>query len=419
MTKIKKVEAMEILDSRGLPTVKTRVYLDCGVYGEASVPSGASTGTHEALELRDGDKKRYGGKGVLQAVDNVNAAVSKLLIGQRVTEQEKIDKMMIKLDGTENKNKLGANAILSVSLAVARAGAAVEGKELYQYLRNKFWQNEKKWVMPLAMMNVLNGGKHAPGSVDLQEFMIMPKAKTFSESLRWGAEIYQGLKKLIYDQGLPVGVGDEGGFMPKLKSHRAVLELLVQAIKAAGYEPEKQAAIALDPAASEVYINGKYVLKTENKELTSEEMVEMYADWVKQYPVVSIEDGLAEDDWEGFRLMTKKLGGKIQIVGDDLYVTNVKRLKQGIKEKSTNAILIKLNQIGTLTETVQAIKLARQNKMAVIISHRSGETEDSFIADLAVASNCGQIKTGAPCRSERIVKYNRLLEIERELSVHS
>lgn len=417
--KIAKVEAMEILDSRGLPTVKTRVYLDCGVYGEASVPSGASTGTYEALELRDGDKKRYGGKGVLQAVDNVNAAVSKLLIGEEVAEQEKIDRKMIELDGTENKSKLGANAILSVSLAVARAGAAVEGKELYQYLRNKFWQNEKKWVMPLAMMNVLNGGKHAPGSVDLQEFMIMPKAKTFSESLRWGAEIYQGLKKLIYDQGLPVGVGDEGGFMPKLKSHRAVLELLVQAIKAAGYEPEKQAAIALDPAASEVYIDGKYVLKTENKELTSEEMVEMYADWVKQYPVVSIEDGLAEDDWEGFRLMTKKLGGKIQIVGDDLYVTNVKRLKQGIKEKATNAILIKLNQIGTLTETVQAIKLARQNKMAVIISHRSGETEDSFIADLAVASNCGQIKTGAPCRSERIAKYNRLLEIERELSVHS
>lgn len=416
MTKIKKVEAMEILDSRGLPTVKTRVYLDCGVYGEASVPSGASTGTYEALELRDGDKIRFNGKGVLKAVDNVNAAVSELLVGQEVTQQEKIDRMMIELDGTENKSKLGANAILSVSLAAARAGAAVEGEELYQYLRNRFWQDEKKWVMPVAMMNVLNGGKHAIGSVDLQEFMIVPQGKTFGESLQWGAEIYQSLKKIIHDQGLPVGVGDEGGFMPKLKSHRAVLELLVQAIKAAGYEPKKQAAIALDPAASEVYIDGKYVLKTENRELTSEEMVEMYADWVKEYPIVSIEDGLSEDDWEGFKLMTKRLGDKIQIVGDDLYVTNVKRLKQGIKEKATNAILIKLNQIGTLTETVQAIKLARKNKMAVIVSHRSGETEDSFIADLAVAGNCGQIKSGAPCRSERVAKYNRLLEIEKQIN---
>jgi len=415
MSKIKKVEAMEILDSRGLPTVKTRVYLDCGAYGEASVPSGASTGTHEALELRDGDKKRYGGKGVLQAVDNVNAAVSELLVGQEVTQQEKIDRMMIELDPTSHKATLGANAILSVSLACARAGAAVEGVELYQYLRNKFWPNEKKWLMPKPMMNVLNGGKHAIGSVDLQEFMIMPQGKTFRQSLQWGAEIYQSLKKIIHDQGLPVGVGDEGGFMPKLKSHRAVLELLVQAIKAAGYEPKKQAAIALDPAASEVYLDGKYVLKTENRELTSEEMVEMYADWVKQYPIVSIEDGLAEDDWEGFRLMTKELGDRIQIVGDDLYVTNVKRLKQGIKEKATNAILIKLNQIGTLTETVEVMKLARANKMAAIVSHRSGETEDSFIADLVVASNCGQIKAGAPCRSERVAKYNRLLEIEKEM----
>jgi len=416
MTKIKKIEAMEILDSRGMPTVKTRVYLDCGAYGEASVPSGASTGTHEALELRDGDPKRYNGKGVLKAVENVNTAISKLLAGQEVTQQEKIDRMMMELDPTSHKATLGANAILSVSLACARAGAAVEGKELYQYLRNKFWQNEKKWLMPKPMMNVLNGGKHAIGSVDLQEFMIVPQGKTFRQSLQWGAEIYQSLRKIIHDQGLPVGVGDEGGFMPKLKSHRAVLELLVQAIKAAGYEPKKQAAIALDPAASEVYLDGKYVLKTENRELTSEEMVEMYADWVKQYPIVSIEDGLAEDDWEGFSLMTKELGDKIQIVGDDLYVTNVQRLKRGIKEKATNAILIKLNQIGTLTETVEAMKLARANKMAAIVSHRSGETEDSFIADLAVAGNCGQIKAGAPCRSERVVKYNRLLEIEKELS---
>lgn len=415
MTKIKKITAMEILDSRGLPTVKTRVYLDCGVYGEASVPSGASTGTHEALELRDNDPKRYNGKGVLNAVENVKEIIGPALKGMNVTDQEKIDLMMIKLDGTENKSKLGANAILSVSLAAARAGAAVEGKELYQYLRNKFWQDEKKWLMPKPMMNVLNGGKHAIGSVDLQEFMIVPQGKTFRQSLQWGAEIYQSLKKIIHDQGLPVGVGDEGGFMPKLKSHRAVLELLVQAIKAAGYEPKKQAAIALDPAASEVYLDGKYVLKTENRELTSKEMIEMYAAWVKQYPIVSIEDGLAEDDWEGFRLMTKELGEKIQIVGDDLYVTNVKRLKQGIKEKATNAILIKLNQIGTLTETVEAMKLAWQNKMAAIVSHRSGETEDSFIADLVVASNCCQIKAGAPCRSERVAKYNRLLEIEKEL----
>ncbi|KKS80406.1 MAG: Enolase [Candidatus Beckwithbacteria bacterium GW2011_GWA2_43_10] len=416
MTKIKKIRAMEILDSRGLPTVKTRVYLDGGAYGEASVPSGASTGTHEALELRDGDKQRYGGKGVLQAVDNVNAAASELLTGQEVENQEKIDKMMLELDGTENKSKLGANAILSVSLACARAGAKSGGLELYQYLRQKFWPKIKDWLLPVPMMNVLNGGKHAPGSVDLQEFMIMPvHGGSFRESLRMGAEVYQALKKILLDRGLAVGVGDEGGFMPKFINHETVLQILMAAIQAAGYEPGKQVRLALDPAASEFFKEGKYQL--EGKSLTSKEMVEMYVDWVNRYPIVSIEDGLAEDDWAGFKLMTEKLGNKIQIVGDDLYVTNIKRLERGIKEKATNAILIKLNQIGTLTETVQAIKLARVNKMAAVVSHRSGETEDSFIADLAVASNCGQIKAGAPCRSERVAKYNRLLEIEKEVLV--
>lgn len=416
MSKIKKIEAMEILDSRGKPTVKTRVYLDGEVYGEASVPSGASTGTHEAWELRDGDKQRYDGKGVLQAVTNVQTTINDLLAGQEVGEQEKIDQTMIELDGTENKFKLGANAILSVSLAAARAGAASEGLELYQYLRQKFWPEEKKWLMPMPMLNVLNGGKHAIGSVDMQEFMIQPKGETFAERLRRGAEIYQKLKEIIHERGWSVGVGDEGGFMPKFGSHEEVLEILMKAVTAAGYQPGKEVGLALDPAASEFFYEEKYELKIENKKLTSEEMVELYVGWVKRYPIVSIEDGLAEDDWAGFKLMTQKLGDKIQIVGDDLYVTNIKRLERGIKEKATNAILIKLNQIGTLTETVAAINLARENKMAAVISHRSGETEDSFIADLVVASNSGQIKTGAPCRSERVVKYNRLLEIERELT---
>lgn len=416
MTKIKKVKAMEILDSRGNPTVKTWVFLDNGLKGEASVPSGASTGTHEALELRDKDLQRYKGKGVLRAVKNVNEMIDQVMTGMETTDQKKIDETMIELDGTENKTKLGANAILSVSLACARAGAKSEGLELYQYLRQKFWQEEKEWLMPAPMMNVLNGGKHAIGSVDMQEFMIVPvHGGSFNECLRMGAEVYQQLKSMIHAKGWPVGVGDEGGFMPKFNSHEEVLQILIQAIEAAGYEPGKQLRLALDPAASEFYNDEFYELKIENKKFTSEKLVDLYADWVKKYPIVSIEDGLAEDDWEGFRLMTEKLGDKIQIVGDDLYVTNIKRLERGIKEKASNAILIKLNQIGTLTETVAAIDLARKNKMATVISHRSGETEDSFIADLAVASNCGQIKTGAPCRSERVAKYNRLLEIEKEI----
>lgn len=416
MSRIKFVQALEVLDSRGNPTVQARVETENGDVGIASVPSGASTGKYEAVELRDGDENRYGGKGVLKAVNNAETIVGELLRGQEVIEQEKIDKLMIELDGTENKSKLGANAILAVSLAVSRAGAESQGLELYQYLRQKFFKYKNDWLMPKAMMNVLNGGKHAPGSVDLQEFMIMPKAKSFKERLRMGAEIYHNLKKILKAKDLPVGVGDEGGFMPKLKSHEQALDLLVEGIKGAGFEPGRQVEICLDPAASEVYKNDKYVLKTEGKSLTSLEMVKMYEEWVEKYPIVSIEDGFDEDDWEGFRLQTERMGDKIQVVGDDLYVTNVKRLERGIKEKTTNAILIKLNQIGSLTETVEVIKLAENNGWATVVSHRSGETEDSYIADLVVAGSTGQIKTGAPCRSERVVKYNRLLEIERSLN---
>jgi len=333
MGKIDKVEAMEILDSRGLPTVKAKVYLDCGATGWAAVPSGASTGIHEALELRDGDKKRFNGKGVLQAVDNVNTAVCRLSVGQNPEDQERIDQMLIKADGTENKSKLGANAILAVSLACARAAAAAKNLPLYRYLRQKFWPQLKNWLMPVPQLNVLNGGKHAPGSVDMQEFMIVPQLKTFSESLRRGAEVYQALKKILLEKGLAVGVGDEGGFMPKFLSHEAVLQTLTAVIKPG-------VKIALDPAASEFYDHGRYHLKIEGKTLTSEELINLYADWVRKYPIVSIEDGLAEDDWKGFKLMTKKMGDKIQIVGDDLYVTNIKRLQRGIKEKATNAVLI-------------------------------------------------------------------------------
>jgi len=416
MSKIKKVEAMEILDSRGNPTVEARVYTTNGHMGWAMVPSGASTGTHEALEMRDGGKKRYGGKGVLKAVKNVNTRIARVVKGMRVDDQRKLDERMIELDGTEHKTKLGANAILSVSMAASRAAASSKGMSLYRYLRRALWGSKGGWLMPVVMMNVLNGGKHAVGSVDLQEFMIMPiGAPSFAEGLRWGAEIYHGLKKILHGKGLPVGVGDEGGFMPKLKSHKQVLDLLVEAIERAGYKPGKQVAIALDPAASEVYDKGKYVLKTEGRKLSSEEMVRMYERWVRKYPIVSIEDGLAEDDWQGFRLQTEKMGDKIQIVGDDIYVTSIKRLQRGIEEKTTNSILIKLNQIGTVTETVGAINLALKNGMTAVVSHRSGETEDSYIADFVVAAGTGQIKTGAPCRSERVGKYNQLLRIEKEL----
>lgn len=416
MAKIEKVEAVEVLDSRGTPTVAVWVTAG-GRTGQAIVPSGASTGSHEAIELRDGDNRRFFGKGVLKAVENVEKVIGPAVIGTEITDQEQIDQIMIELDGTENKARLGTNTILGVSLAAARAAAQNQNQPLYRYIREKFFKDRgDTWLMPVPMMNVLNGGKHALGSVDLQEFMIMPVgAADFTECLRWTAEIYQVLKKLILAKGLPVGVGDEGGFMPRLQTNELMLNLLVEAIGQSGYKAGGQIVIALDPAATEFYEGGEYVLKTENKKLTSLGLIGVYEEWIKQFPIVSIEDGLAEDDWMNWKLMTERLGTKIQIVGDDLYVTNKKRLEQGISEKSSNAVLIKLNQIGTLTETAEVINLAKKNGMASVISHRSGETEDSFIADLAVAAGTGQIKSGAPCRGERVAKYNRLLVIEKEL----
>ena len=416
MAKIEKVEALEVLDSRGNPTVAVWVEAG-GKVGQAIVPSGASTGSHEAVELRDGDNRRFFGKGVLTAVENVEKIIAPQIVGKDVNEQEQVDDIMVELDGTVNKARLGANAILGVSLACARAAAAVNNQPLYRYLREKFFKDRgDNWLMPVPQMNVLNGGKHAPGSVDLQEFMIVPVgAVGFSEAVRWSAEIYQVLKKLLLEKNLPVGVGDEGGFMPKMPTNQQMLTLLVEGINKAGYKPGEQVAIALDPAATEIFANGEYVLKNENKKLTSLGLIGVYEEWLKTYPIVSIEDGLAEDDWVNWKLMTERLGGSIQIVGDDLYVTNRKRLEQGIKEKATNAILIKLNQIGTLSETVEVMNFSRSNNVAAVVSHRSGETEDDFIADLVVAAGSGQIKTGAPCRSERVVKYNRLLKIEKEL----
>lgn len=405
-----------MLDSRGNPTVAVWVEAG-GKTGQAIIPSGASTGSHEAVELRDGDNRRFFGKGVLTAVENVEKIIAPQIVGKDVNEQEQVDDIMVELDGTVNKARLGANAILGVSLACARAAAAVNNQPLYRYLREKFFKDRgDNWLMPVPQMNVLNGGKHAPGSVDLQEFMIVPVgAVGFSEAVRWSAEIYQVLKKLLLEKNLPVGVGDEGGFMPKMPTNQQMLTLLVEGINKAGYKPGEQVAIALDPAATEIFANGEYVLKNENKKLTSLGLIGVYEEWLKTYPIVSIEDGLAEDDWVNWKLMTERLGGSIQIVGDDLYVTNRKRLEQGIKEKATNAILIKLNQIGTLSETVEVMNFSRSNNVAAVVSHRSGETEDDFIADLVVAAGSGQIKTGAPCRSERVVKYNRLLKIEKEL----
>ena len=405
-----------MLDSRGNPTVAVWVEAG-GKTGQAIIPSGASTGSHEAVELRDGDNRRFFGKGVLTAVENVEKIIAPQIVGKDVNEQEQVDDIMVELDGTVNKARLGANAILGVSLACARAAAAVNNQPLYRYLREKFFKDRgDNWLMPVPQMNVLNGGKHAPGSVDLQEFMVVPVgAVGFSEAVRWSAEIYQVLKKLLLEKNLPVGVGDEGGFMPKMPTNQQMLTLLVEGINKAGYKPGEQVAIALDPAATEIFANGEYVLKNENKKLTSLGLIGVYEEWLKTYPIVSIEDGLAEDDWVNWKLMTERLGGSIQIVGDDLYVTNRKRLEQGIKEKATNAILIKLNQIGTLSETVEVMNFSRSNNVAAVVSHRSGETEDDFIADLVVAAGSGQIKTGAPCRSERVVKYNRLLKIEKEL----
>jgi enolase len=411
---ITKIIAREILDSRGNPTVEADVYLADGSMGRAAVPSGASTGEHEAVELRDGDKSRYLGKGTLKAVRNIDEHIAPALLGQDAELQSSIDRQMIKLDGTANKSNLGANAILAVSMAVARASAESQQTPLYRYLGGV-----SASLLPLPMMNILNGGAHADNSVDPQEFMIMPYgAEKFSEALRWGAEIFHTLKGVLKKRGYSTSVGDEGGFAPNLKSNVEALEVVLEAITLAGYTPGEQVGIALDPAASEFYDakKSKYVFKKSDKsERTSEEMVAFWSDWVRQYPIVSIEDGMAEDDWNGWKLMTEALGKKVQIVGDDLFVTNVERLSQGIEKGIANSILIKVNQIGTLTETLDAMKMAADAGYTSVVSHRSGETEDAFIADLAVATGAGQIKTGSASRTDRIAKYNQLLRIEQEL----
>lgn len=406
------VVAREIMDSRGNPTVEVDVYLEDGTMGRAAVPSGASTGMHEAVELRDGDKARYMGKGVLKAVENVNEHIAPEVVGMNVFDQVGIDKMMIELDGTPNKAKFGANAILGVSMAVARAAATNLELPLYQYLGGF---NAKE--LPVPMMNILNGGAHADNNVDIQEFMIMPVgAPNFAEALRMCSEVYHTLKSVLKGLSLNTAIGDEGGFAPNLSSNEQALEVIVEAIKKAGYKPGEDFGLALDVAATEIYKDGKYDLAGEGVIKTSEEMVQFYADLVAKYPIVSIEDGMSEDDWAGWALMTEKLGKKIQIVGDDLFVTNTERLARGIAAKTANSILVKVNQIGTLTETFDTIEMAKRAGYTCVISHRSGETEDSTIADIAVAVNAGQIKTGAPTRSDRVAKYNQLLRIEEELS---
>ncbi|MEI3434674.1 MAG: phosphopyruvate hydratase [Clostridia bacterium] len=415
---IEEIKALEVLDSRGNPTVQVEVITEEGTNGVAMVPSGASTGSFEAVELRDGDKSRYLGKGVLKAVENVNKIIAKELEGMNVFEQAEIDKKLIEIDGTENKGKLGANATLGVSLAVARAAANSLGMSLYKYIGGV---NAK--TLPVPMMNILNGGKHADNTVNIQEFMIMPVgAKSFSECLRTSAEIYHTLKKVLKAKGLETGVGDEGGFAPNLSSDEEALKLIVEAISRAGYKPGEDVVLALDVASTEMYDEAKkigkegcyYFWKTEELK-TEDEMIEYLEDLANKYPIISIEDGLAEEDWEGWRKLTEKLGNKLQLVGDDLFVTNIKRLQKGLDNKIANSILIKLNQIGTLTETLDAIELAKKNGYTAVASHRSGETEDTTLADVAVATNAGQIKTGAPCRTDRVAKYNRLLNIEAEL----
>ena len=403
--------AREILDSRGNPTVEVEVFLEDGTIGHAAVPSGASTGAFEACELRDGDKARYGGKGVLKAVENVNSIIGPAIQGFDATEQAAIDKLMISLDGTDNKSKLGANAILGVSMAVARAAAKSLDLPLYQYLGGF---NAKE--LPVPMMNILNGGAHADNNVDIQEFMIMPiGATSFMEALRYCAEVYHTLKTVLKGKGLSTGVGDEGGFAPNLESNEEALEVICEAIKAAGYEPGKDFKLAIDAASSEFYKDGKYDLAGEGKIKTAEEMVDFYEYLVGKYPIVSIEDGLAEEDWDGWKVLTDRLGKKVQLVGDDLFVTNSKRLAKGIDMGVANSILVKVNQIGTLTEAFEAMELAKRSGYTCVVSHRSGETEDAIIADIAVAVNAGQIKTGAPARSERVAKYNQLLRIEENL----
>jgi enolase len=413
---IAKVVGREILDSRGNPTVEATITLDSGLSASAAVPSGASTGSHEAWELRDGDAKRYGGKGVLKAVNFVNTELAQAVIGRDPADQAGLDAVMLELDGTPNKSRLGANAILAVSLAACKAAAVGKGIPLYQHVAELFGNSTDSYLMPIPMMNVLNGGKHAIGSTDMQEFMIMPiGASSIAEAVRMGAEVFQVLGKMLKKQGFATTVGDEGGYAPSLKTNESPLQLMIEAIKTAGYEPGKDIAIALDPASTEFYADGKYDLKTEGKQLTSAEMVELYAAWVQKYPIVSIEDGLSEDDFAGFTAMTAKIGATTQIVGDDLFVTNPERLKKGAAEKAGNSILIKLNQIGSVSETIEAIKIAKAAGMTAVVSHRSGETEDAFIADFVVGAGTGQIKTGSLCRSERIAKYNQLMRIEAEL----
>jgi len=410
-TLIEAIVAREVLDSRGNPTIEVDVRLESGDVGRAIVPSGASTGAHEALELRDGDTSRYNGKGVLKAVRAVNEDIAEALIGFDAADQIGLDQELIALDGTPNKSKLGANAILGVSLAAAKAAAAAFGLPLYRYLGGVY-----AYVLPVPMMNIMNGGQHATNSTDFQEFMIMPVgAESFREGLRWGAEIYHTLKKVIHDRGFSTTVGDEGGFAPSLPTNDAPLQLIMEAIEKAGYRPGEQIMIALDPATTEIYEDGKYHLKREGRSLSSAEMVDYWVDLVNRYPIISLEDGLAEDDWEGWVLLRAKLGDRVQLVGDDFLVTNVNRLQRAIDARAANSILIKLNQIGSLTETLSAIQLAQRSGWTAIVSHRSGESEDVTIADLVVATNAGQIKTGAPARTDRIAKYNQLLRIEEEL----
>ena len=410
-TNIKNIKAREILDSRGNPTVEVDVFLENGVFGRASVPSGASTGEYEAAELRDNDKSRYSGKGVLNAVNNVNNEINKTLIGTDVNDQTKIDNTLINLDGTQNKSRLGANAILGVSLASARAASTVNDIPLYQHLGTT-----NEFIMPVPMMNILNGGSHANNTVDIQEFMIFPfGASTFSEALRIGTEIFHKLKSELHKKGLNTAVGDEGGFAPNLSSNEEAIEIILKSIEKAGYKPGEEVFLALDVAASELYENGEYNLMSENKAFSSSEMTSYLESLVEKYPIISIEDGLDENDWDGWKKLTKGLGQNVQIVGDDLTVTNITRLQKAIDNKSMNSILIKLNQIGTLSETIQAVELARKVNYGAVISHRSGETEDTFIADLSVAMGMGQIKTGSISRSDRVAKYNQLLRIEEHL----
>lgn len=408
---IEDIAAREILDSRGNPTVEVEVYLDTGDVGRAAVPSGASTGIHEALELRDGDPSRYGGKGVQKAVENVHTLIGDEIVGWDALDQVGLDRLLVELDGTPNKERLGANATLGVSLAVAKAAAAALGLPLYRYLGGVYAH-----TLPVPMMNILNGGKHATDSTDFQEFMIVPAgAPSFAEALRWGAETYHALKAVLKGRGYNTNVGDEGGFAPSLRSNEEAVEVILEAIEKAGYRPGEEIFLALDPATSEIYEDGKYHLAKEGRTLSGQEMVAFWEDWVNRYPVLSLEDGLAEDDWEHWQLLTARLGDRLQIVGDDLLVTNVARLRKAIDLRAANSILIKLNQIGTLTETIAAVEMAKRAGWTAVISHRSGETEDTTIADLAVALNTGQIKTGAPCRTDRVAKYNQLLRIEEEL----